>query len=112
MRPASGWVAPARQQIRFVTFGLSHFYFGETLGRISRWGVPYAETNPACARCNSGDGRLGGLRCAADTSAGIDGGRGELGAFVLEADTAAQWRKGAKVHREPLGGSSEPPETF
>ena len=49
------------------------------LGRRSNiWGIPRAETHPACARFEFGDGPLGDVRCVADIPAGVVGGRWRL----------------------------------
>ena len=51
-------------------------------------------TYPAGARFKFGDGRLGGVRLAADLPLVIAGTKGEFTAFALEADIPALFRKG------------------
>ena len=50
------------------------------------WGVPRAETYPACARFKFGDGRLEEVHYASEIPAGIAGGPGKFTAFKLEAE--------------------------
>ena len=56
------------------------------------------------ARFKFGGGRLGEVRCAADTKVGMVGRRGALAAFVLKADAPALLRQGAI---EALGGQTD-----
>ena len=48
-------------------------------------GIRHFTTYPVCARIHLGDGRLGEVRCAADTPAGIAGSREEIAACGPEA---------------------------
>ena len=60
-----------------------------------------AQSYPARARFKFGEGRFGEARNAADSPAGIVGGRGKFAAFFLGADIPALLRTGAL---EALGG--------
>ena len=60
-----------------------------------RRGIPRVTTYPSKARFRFGDGRLGEIRRAADTSVGAAGNRGKFTALVLEADIPALLRGGA-----------------
>ena len=59
-------------------------------------GFPRVTTYPASARFKFGDGRLGEVRCAADTPAGIAGSRCECAGFALEADIPGPLRRGGQ----------------
>ena len=69
-------------------------------GISQRRGYREAPTYPAPARFRFGDGQLGVVQRAAGIPVGIAGGKGELTACVLDAETPALFRKGAS---EPLG---------
>ena len=54
-----------------------------------------AQAYPARARFQSGNGRLGEVRSAADIPVGVAGGRGKVAAFLLETGIPALLRRGA-----------------
>ena len=57
-------------------------------------GLPGISTYPASAQSEFVEGRLGGVRAAADVTVRTAGRRGTPTAFALEADTPAYLRKG------------------
>ena len=76
------------------------------LGRHNRLlekkGRQRLSTYPSSARFCFGDGRLGEVRHATDTSAGFAGNKGKFSTFVLDSDIPALLRMGAM---EPPRGS-------
>ena len=61
------------------------------------WGVPRAETFSACARFKFGDGRLGVVRCAADSLVGIAGSRGKFAGNCVLSRRCYAWASLALV---------------
>ena len=79
-----------------ATANLAFFKWSDHYDRISeRCGVRCAETHPACARFESGDGLVVKVRRAVDVPVRLPGNRGKFTAFVLEADILVLLRRGA-----------------
>ena len=83
-----------------------------------RRGVPRAAAYHAFARFKFGDGRSGGVRCAADSPVGLAGHRGAFAPSVLKADIPALLHIGVldslagklDVHVARTGARPSPPK--
>ena len=84
-------------------------WFGRHNRLLKRHGFQRVSANPSKARFISADGRVGDIRHAAGTPAGIAGNKGKLTAFLLGADIPARFRKGATA---ALGGATGFPARF
>ena len=73
---------------------------------LEKFGDPPAQPPPAWARFKLGTDRLGEARYAADSPAGVAGGRGKLAASLMEGGIPASLRIGSLA---TLGGQLGPP---
>ena len=92
------------------TGAAANFAFFKWSGRhnsaLGKFGVPPAQSFPAIEGFKFGNGRVGEVRFSADILAWTAGGRGEVAAFLMDADIPALLRKGEPQY---LGRQLDPP---